>query len=102
MINIYIVEGFWFLSELISKIIANGLKISNALMEIIVGTIIGFIAFKSGFADRLSLNAGWMKLIAGVAAIMLSFLAGSELNPDSLKSKFKEVDQMPDIIRDRK
>jgi Kef-type K+ transport system membrane component KefB len=29
-----------------------------------------------------------MKFLAGVAAIMLTFLAGSELNPDSLKSKF--------------
>ena len=39
----------------------------------------------------MSLNADWMKFIAGVAAIMLTFLAGSELNPDSLKSKFREI-----------
>jgi glutathione-regulated potassium-efflux system ancillary protein KefC len=91
MINIYIVAAFWFLSALVSTIIANRLKISNALMEIIVGAIIGFVAFKTGFTDRLSLHADWMKFIAGVAAIMLTFLAGSELNPDSLKSKFKEI-----------
>jgi len=32
-----------------------------------------------------------MKLIAGLAAIMLTFLSGAELNPDSLKTKFKEI-----------
>jgi glutathione-regulated potassium-efflux system ancillary protein KefC len=91
MINIYMVAAFWFLSALVSTIIANRLKISNALMEIIIGAIIGFIAFKVNMTDRLPLDADWMKFIAGVAAIMLTFLAGSELNPDSLKSKFKEI-----------
>lgn len=91
MLNIYAVVAFWFFSALISTIIANRLKISNALMEIIIGAGIGFIAFKTGFTDRLALDADWMKFIAGVAAIMLTFLAGSELNPDSLKSKFKEI-----------
>ena len=91
MINIYIIAAFWFLSALISTLIANRLKISNALMEIIIGAIVGFLAFKSGFTEKLALDADWMKFIAGVAAIMLTFLAGSELNPDSLKSKFKEI-----------
>jgi len=91
MLNIYAVAAFWFFSALISTIIANRLKISNALMEIIIGAVIGFIAFKVGFTDRLALDADWMKFLAGVAAIMLTFLAGSELNPDSLKSKFKEI-----------
>lgn len=88
MITIYSVAAFWFLSALLSTIIANRLKISNALMEIIIGAIIGFIAYRANMIDKLSLDADWMKFLAGVAAIMLTFLAGSELNPDSLKSKF--------------
>ncbi len=79
MISIYLLAAFWFLSALISTIIANRLKISNALMEIIIGAIIGFIAFKIGFTNQLELDADWLKFIAGVAAIMLTFLAGSEL-----------------------
>ena len=91
MLTIYLVAAFWFLSALISTVLANLLKISNALMEIIIGAIVGFLALKTGFIDKLALDADWMKFIAGVAAIMLTFLAGSELNPDSLKSKFKEI-----------
>ncbi|HDR67814.1 MAG TPA: cation:proton antiporter [Bacteroidaceae bacterium] len=91
MINIYFIAAFWFLAALLSTIIANRLKISMALMEIIIGAVIGFIAFKTGFSDKLALDTDWMKFIAGMAAIMLTFLSGAELNPDSLKSKFKEI-----------
>jgi len=91
MVNIYVVAAFWFLAALISTIIANRLKISMALMEIIIGVTIGFVAFKTGFTEKLALDADWMKFIAGLAAIMLTFLSGSELNPDSLKTKFKEI-----------
>ena len=91
MYEIYLVAAFFFLASVVSTIIANRAKISMALMEIIIGAIIGFIAFKLGYLDKLSLNADWMKFCAGVAAIMLTFLAGSELNPDSLKSKLKEI-----------
>lgn len=91
MITIYLIAAFWFFSALISTIIANRLKISNALMEIIIGAIIGFVAFKIGFTSKLALDAEWMKFLAGFAAIMLTFLSGTELNPDSLRSKFREI-----------
>jgi Kef-type K+ transport system membrane component KefB len=60
-------------------------------MEIIVGAVIGFAAFQFGLFDKLSLNADWLKFCTGVGAILLTFLAGAELNPDSMKSKLKEV-----------
>ena len=61
MITIYSVAAFWFLSALLSTIIANRLKISNALMEIIIGAIIGFIAYRANMIDKLSLDADCMK-----------------------------------------
>lgn len=57
-------------------------------MEIIIGAIIGFIAYRPNMTDRLFLDADWLRFLAGIVAIMIAFLAGSELNPDSLKSKF--------------
>lgn len=91
MYDIYLIAAFWFLASVISTIIANRLKISMALMEIIIGAVIGYIAFRTVGIEKLSLDADWMKFCAGIAAIMLTFLAGSELNPDSLKSKLREV-----------
>ncbi len=91
MESIYLLAAFWFFAAVLSTILANRLKISIALMEIIVGAIIGYAAYHFNLIEDLSLNADWMKLLTGVGAIMLTFLAGAELNPDTMKSKIKEV-----------
>jgi glutathione-regulated potassium-efflux system ancillary protein KefC len=91
MESIYLVAAFWFFAAVLSTVLANRLKISIALMEIIVGTVIGFAAFQLGYFDNLSLNADWMKFCTGLGAMLLTFLAGAELNPDVMKSKIKEV-----------
>jgi hypothetical protein len=41
MSQIYFIAAFWFFAALLSTIIANRLKISMALMEIIIGEFIG-------------------------------------------------------------
>jgi glutathione-regulated potassium-efflux system ancillary protein KefC len=91
MESVYLLAAFWFFAAVLSTVLSNCLKISIALMEIIVGTIIGFVAFRFGFFDKLSLNADWLKFCAGVGAVLLTFLAGAELSPDTMKSKIKEV-----------
>ncbi|MGD0169412.1 MAG: cation:proton antiporter [Smithella sp.] len=91
MESIYLLAAFWFFAAVLSTILANRLKISIALMEIMVGSVIGYAAFNLNFTDKLSLNADWLKLCTGVGAILLTFLAGAELNPDAMKSKIKEV-----------
>jgi len=91
MENIYLLASFWFFAAVLSTILANRLKISIALMEIIVGAVIGYAAYSFNLTGNLSLNADWLKFCTGVGAIMLTFLAGAELNPDSMKSKLKEV-----------
>ncbi len=91
MLNIFSIASFWFFAAVLSTILANRLKISMALMEIIIGGIIGYAAFELNFIEKLDLNADWLRFCTGVGAIMLTFLAGAELNPDAMKSKLKEV-----------
>lgn len=91
MYNIYLVAAFWFLAAVISAIIARHLKISVALTEIIVGVLIGYTAFSFGLFNNLMLQEEWIKFLAGLGAIMLTFLAGAELNPADMKTKIKEV-----------
>jgi len=75
MIKIYFysIVTFWFLAALISTILANRLKISMALLEIIIGSIIGYAAFKLNLTGNLSLSSDWMKFLADTADIMLTF-----------------------------
>lgn len=91
MDSIYFLAAFWLFAAVLSTILANRLKISIALMEIMIGAAIGYAAFNLNFTDKLSLNADWLKFCTGVGAILLTFLAGAELNPDVMKSKLKEV-----------
>ena len=91
MDSIYLVAAFWFFAAVLSTVLANRLKISIALMEIIVGAVIGFAALQLGYFDKLSLHADWLKFCTGIGAMLLTFLAGAELNPDAMKTKIKEV-----------
>lgn len=91
MSSIYFIAAFWFLAAVLSTILANRLKISMALMEILIGATIGYVAFKLNYTDKLALNSDWLRFCSGIGAIMLTFLAGAELNPNAMKSKLKEV-----------
>jgi hypothetical protein len=57
MISVYLAAAFWLFCALLSTFIANRLTISMALMEIITGVVIGFVAFKLSITDKLSLAA---------------------------------------------
>ena len=91
MLSIYSIAALRFFFAILSTVVANRLKISIALMEIITGCFVGFIAFKLNFTDKLLLDSDWLKFCTGIVAIMLTFLAGTELNPDSIKPGIKEI-----------
>jgi Kef-type K+ transport system membrane component KefB len=91
MLDIYIIATVWLALAVLSTILANRLKISMALMEICVGALAGYIVSRFFDPEILHPNSEWMKFIAGSGAVLLTFLAGAELDPVSLKAKAKEV-----------
>ena len=91
MLEIFLVASLWLLLAIISAILANRLKISIALIEIIIGAVFGCFALKFNFVELIQINSDWLKFIASSGAILLTFLAGAELEPSTLKKKFNEV-----------
>lgn len=89
MFEILIQASFWFLLALISTIIATKLRLATALTEIAIGAIASLVIARTGIS--IGENDIWIKFIAGVGAIMLTFLAGAELEPDVLKTRWKET-----------
>lgn len=89
MFEILLQASFWFLLALISTIIATKLRLATALTEIAVGAVASLLISKTGIS--IGENDLWIKFIAGVGAIMLTFLAGAELEPDVLRSRWKET-----------
>ena len=76
---------------LIAAMIANRFRISTALTEIIVGMFARMVFAWTIGADVFGVQEPWVKTLAGVGAIMLTFLAGAELDPDVFKMKWKEA-----------
>lgn len=89
MFEILLQASFWFLLALISTIIATKLRLATALTEIAVGAVASLAIAGTGIS--IGENDLWIKFIAGVGAIMLTFLAGAELEPDVLRSRWKET-----------
>lgn len=91
MLTMFVVASVWLGLAVISTILANRLKISMALMEITVGAIAGLVFAKYFNPDFMQANSDWIKFIAGTGAVVLTFLAGAELDYHTIRDTFKEV-----------
>jgi len=87
----YAVAAIWLALAVISTILANRLRISMALVEICVGIAAGALAAHFWGGDALGAELPWLKFIAGSGAVLLTFLAGAELDPAAVKLKMREV-----------
>jgi len=76
---------------LIASLIAHRFRFSTALVEIVVGLLARAALGLTVGAEVLSVQEPWIKTLAGIGAIFLTFLAGAELDPDVFKLKWKEA-----------
>jgi len=82
MENMWLIAAEWVGLALVAGLIAGWTGISVSLIEIAVGVIAG---------NFLGLHTNtWVNFLAGVGSILLTFLAGSEVDPVILRTKFKE------------
>lgn len=81
----------WLALAVLSTILASHLRISMALVEICVGVAAAAIVGKFFGPDALGSNLEWLKFIAASGAVLLTFLAGAELEPSVMRKKIKEV-----------
>ncbi|MGB8150448.1 MAG: cation:proton antiporter [Candidatus Cybelea sp.] len=75
--NMWMVAGAWMLLAAISAFVAIRIKMPAALVEIIVGMLAGNLI-------ALRTNA-WIDFVAGFGSILLTFLAGAEIDPVVLR-----------------
>lgn len=66
---------------LLASLISLRVGVSVAIIEISLGTIAGYFGFRS---------EEWMVYLAGFGGIILTFLAGAEIDTKLMKEKFKE------------
>ncbi len=73
----WMVAGVWMLLAAVSAFIAIRVKMPAALVEIVIGMIAGNLI-------ALRTNA-WIDFVAGFGSILLTFLAGAEIDPAVLR-----------------
>ena len=91
METLYFQAAIWLFLAVLAAILASHLKISVALMEICVGVAAAAVATRFWGPNALPNNGEWLKFLASFGSVLLTFLAGAELEPDVMKTKLKEV-----------
>src|SRR5205823_11630443 len=83
--------ALWIGLGLFAALASIWLRVATALSEIVVGTL-AQVAIGGLFgAAVLAADQPWIRFLAGAAAIVLTFLAGAELDPQLFRRKWKEA-----------
>ena len=91
MTSIWALAALWLGLALIASLLSIWLRVSTALSEIVVGTVAQLIIGAAIGAAVLGTDETWVKVLSGTGAIVLTFLAGSELDPQVFRHKWKEA-----------
>src|SRR6201996_8331293 len=91
MTGVWTLAALWLGLALIASLLSIWFRISTALSEIVVGTIAQLIIGAAIGSALLGTDESWVKFLSGIGAIVLTFLAGAELDPVVFKLKWKEA-----------
>src|ERR1700693_1753498 len=91
MTGVWTLAALWLGLALIASLLSIWLRISTALSEIVVGTIAQLIIGAVIGSALLGTDESWVKFLSGIGAIVLTFLAGAELDPVVFRLKWKEA-----------
>jgi Kef-type K+ transport system membrane component KefB len=91
MTGVWALAALWLGLALIASLLSIWLRISTALSEIVVGTIAQLIIGAVIGSAVLGTDESWVKFLSGIGAIVLTFLAGAELDPVVFRAKWKEA-----------
>lgn len=91
MTEIWAQAALWLGLALLATLVSIFLRIATALSEIVVGTIAQLIIGALLGMAVLQGDASWIKFLSGAGAILLTFLAGAELDPKVFRAHWKQA-----------
>ena len=87
MDNIWFIAAIWIGLALVASLISIRVGISVALIEILVGVAAGNIHFGDG--QQILRSTDWTNFLAMLGSGVLTFLAGAEIDPVSLRANLR-------------
>lgn len=91
MTETWALAALWLGLALLATLLSIWLRIATAMSEIVVGTVAQLFIGAFVGAALLQTDASWVKFLSGTGAILLTFLAGAELDPAVFRTKWKEA-----------
>src|SRR6202453_421871 len=91
MANTWVLSALWGGLALIATLLAIWFRMSTALSEIVVGTVAQLVIGAAFGRGGLLGSTEWISFLAGTGAIVLTFLAGAELDPAIFRTKWREA-----------
>jgi Kef-type K+ transport system membrane component KefB len=91
MTEIWLLATLWLGLALIATLVSIWLRVATALSEIVVGTVAQLIIGATVGTALLHTDDSWIRFLAGTGAIVLTFLAGAELDPAVFRTQWKQA-----------
>lgn len=90
MYEVWGIAALWLGLALVATLLSIWLRIATALSEIVVGTVAQLV-IGALIGATMGADQPWIKFLSGTGAIVLTFLAGAELDPSVFRTKWKEA-----------
>jgi Kef-type K+ transport system membrane component KefB len=91
MEQVWFAAALWLVLALVATLLSIWFRVATALSEITVGVVAQLVIGGLVGAEALGAKSGWITFLAGTGAIVLTFLAGAELDPSIFRTKWKEA-----------
>ena len=91
MTHYWALAALWLGLALVATLLSIWLRVATALSEIVVGMIAQLIIGAAIGGAMLGTQESWITFLSGAGAIILTFLAGAELDPKILRTEWKEA-----------
>jgi Kef-type K+ transport system membrane component KefB len=91
MTQVWALAALWLGLALVATLLSIWLGVATALSEIVVGTVAQLLIGAFVGKALLGTSEPWITFLSGTGAIVLTFLAGAELDPGVLRTKWKET-----------
>ena len=91
MTHAWSLAALWLGLALIATLLSIWLGVATALSEIVVGTVAQLLIGAFVGKALLGTSEPWITFLSGTGAIVLTFLAGAELDPVVLRTRWKET-----------
>lgn len=89
--EIWPIAALWLGLALLATLMSIWLRIATALSEIVVGTVAQLVIGALIGRSLLQTDTTWIQFLSGTGAVILTFLAGAELDPAVFRLRWREA-----------